>query len=482
MTDLSLHGQTDNSTVQVSETTSFVNDTVSISVSMSPALPAGTNSTVSVGFYVLNTFVATADGNYSAPVVFSPAVNIPLDSVTSAIILPYLTTHIVDPTPMMAAGFSHTVGTNATLETWNYNGPNVSDTVRSANVTIYSNPQSSGALDFRRLTRQLSLTSNGQVLVTDILDIKNLGDNTIYSLSYSPLTNASSLTAVPNTEPPIFNVASIPISGGILDLNATDQAIQPDSSVSLVYQYPLGQQYWNYSNGNYHVSIPMAAPIDAIVDEYQITSSSAPGVVVSGPQLSLTGYNTTEITAPASLTYHLGIASAFGSALPVAGLFFIAVFVGAVVFRPKLGAKEDSGSTFDALTKAIEDKVSGTNEILSELKAKGTAITRNDIIVSRSRIDDFRIKTNSKVGTLRAQLTSTTVGIQAGFNEVLAIDRDFDRIVRDMLNNFDQLISRRMKEETFTRLQQSNERRLQNVTNSLLDRIHDLREEYEAEG
>lgn len=481
MTNLSLHGETGNSTVQVSEQTTVVNDTVQISVSTSPALPAGVNSSVSIGFYVLNTFEATADGNYSAPIVFSPAVNIPLDYVISAIILPYLTTHIVDPTPMMAAGFSHTVGTNATLETWNYDGPNVSDTVRSANVTIYSNPDSSGALDFKLLTRQLSLASNGQVLVTDTLDIKNLGDNTIYSLSYSPLTNASSLTAVPNTEPPIFNVASIPISGGVLDLNATDQAIQPDSSVSLVYQYTLGQQYWNYSNGNYHISIPETAPVSAIVDEYRITSSSAPGVVVSGPQLSFTAYNTTEVTPAGLLTYRLGIASAFGSALPVAGLMFIAVFVGAVVFRPKQREKEDSGSTFDTLTKAIEDKVSGTNEILSELKGKGTAITRNDIIVARSRIDDFRIKTNSKVGSLRAQLTSSTVGVQAGFNEVLAIDRDFDRIVRDMLNNFDQLISKRMKEETFNRLQQSNERRLQNVTNSLLDRIHDLREEYETE-
>ena len=482
MTDVSLHGQTHNSTIQVSQTTSFLNNTVSMSVSVSPALPAGVNSSVSVGFYVLNTFVSVADGNYSAPIVFSPAVSIPLDSVVSAIILPYLTTHIVDPTPMMAAGFSHTVGTNATLETWNYNGPNVSNTVRSANVEVYSDPDSSGAIDFTHLTRQLSMTSNGQVLVTDTLDLTNLGDNTIYSLSYSPLTNASSLTALPNTEPPISNLASIPISGGVLDLNATGQAIQADSSVSLVYQYPLGQQYWNYSNGEYHVSIPTTAPISgAIVDRYQIISSNVPGVILSSPQLSLAGYNTTQINAPASLTYRLGIASAFGSALPVAGLMFIAVFVGAVVFRPKQGEKEDSGSTFDALTKAIEDKVSSTNDILSELKAKGTSVIRNDVIVSRSRIDDFRIKTNSKVGTLRAQLTSTTVGIQAGFNEVLAIDRDFDRIVRDMLNNFDQLISKRMKEETFTRLQQGNERRLQNVTNSLLDRIHDLREEYESE-
>lgn len=482
ITQISLYGKSANSAVQVSESTSIVNNTLSMAISVSPPLPAGVNSSVSLGFYVLNTFVPVADGNFSVPIVFSPAVNIPVDSLSSHIILPYLTTHIVDPTPMQAAGFSHTVGTNATLETWDYTGTNVSSNVRSGSVLVYSNIQDSGALDFTRLTRKLSVSSNGQVIVTDTLNLRNLGENTIYSLSYSPLTNDSTLTALPNTEPPIANLASISISGSVLDLNSTEQAIQPLSSVSLVYQYPLGQQYWNYSGGTYHVSIPTTAPIPgAIVDEYQIQSSNVPGVIVSGNQISLTGYNTTAIGGSAKLSYSVGIASAFGEALPVAAILFIGVFVGAIVFRPKQGAREDSGSTFDALTKTVEDKVSGTNEILSELKSKGSSILRNDLIVARSRIDDFRIKTNSKVGTLRAQLINATTAVQAGFNEVLAIDREFDRVVKDMLNNYDQLISRRMKEETFARLQQSNERRLQNITNSLLDRIHDLREEYESE-
>jgi hypothetical protein len=480
--DIEVQGQTGNSSVSASESTGIgPNQTVSMSVSLSPALPAGVNSSVKLGFYVLNTFQSVADGNYSASILFSPAVSIALDKIVTSIVLPYLTTHIVDPNPMMAAGFSHTVGTNATLETWDYSGTNVSNVVRSNNVTIFSNPQSSGSIDFTRVTRQLSLSANGQVLVTDTLDLKNLGENTIYSLSYSPLSNASSLTALPNTEPPISNLASIPISGGVLDLNATEQAIQPDSSVSLVYQYPLGQQYWSYSNGEYQISIPTTAPFDAIVDQYSITSTSAPGVLVTGNQLSLTGFNTTMIQGIADLSYHLGIASAFGSALPVAGMLFIAVFIGAIVFRPKQEAKDDSGNTFDALARAVEDKVSGTNEILSELRTKGNAVARNDLIVARSRIDDFRIKTNSRVGTLRTQLTGATAGVQAGFNEVLATDREFDRVVKDMLNNYEQLISKRMKEDTFSRLQHNNERRLQGITNSLIDRIHDMREEYEEE-
>jgi hypothetical protein len=348
---------------------------------------------------------------------------------------------------------------------------------------VSSNSQTSGALDFEFAGRQLAVNSNGQVIVTDTLHIDNLGDNTIYSLSYQPLTNASTLTEVPNSQPPLSNLQPITINAGELDLNSSGQAIAPNSSASLVYQYPLGQQYWNNSNGNYVVRIPATSPINAITDTIQISTSGVPGIVLSGGQISRTANNNTQIPGgPIQFSYQVGIASAFGAALPLAGLIFIAVFLGAIVFRPRLKSKEDSGTTFDALTKAIEDKVSSTNEILSELKARGAGVTRNELSVARQRADDLRVRTNSKIASLRAQLSASTVAILTGFNEVLGTDRDFDRVVRDILNNYDQFISRKLKEETFQRLQQSNERRLQNITNALLDRIHDLREEYETEG
>ncbi|MDA4130761.1 MAG: hypothetical protein OK457_08330 [Thaumarchaeota archaeon] len=479
---LSTSGRSGSSSIAVTSSTGISNNTLAITLSFSPALQAGVNSSVGIGFYVMDSFKPVSNGNFSVPILFSPAVSLPLDKIVTSIVLPYLTTHIADPIPMQKAGFSHTVGTNATLETWDYSGTNVSNSIRSGFVTVFSNPQSSGALEFLYANRQLSIGATGQVIVQDTLKIKNLGFNTLYSLSYQPLTNSSTVTAVPNSQPPLSNLATITISGGDLGLNSTGQAIHPNSSVSLVYQYPLGQQYWSFSNGNYNVSIPTTAPISAVMDDFQITSVAASGIVISGGPLSLQVFNNTLIpTGQAQFTYRIGIASAFGSALPIAGLMFIAIFLGAIVFRPSSKNKEDSSSTFDALTKAVEDKVSSTNEILSELKAKGASLSRNELTVARSRIDDLRIKTNSKIASLRAQLAASTVAVQTGFNEVLASDREFDRVVRDILNNYDQVISRKMKEDTFQRLQQSNARRLQGITNALLDKVHDVREEYESE-
>ncbi len=140
------------------------------------------------------------------------------------------------------------------------------------------------------------------------------------------------------------------------------------------------------------------------------------------------------------------------------------------------------GGTFDDLIKAIEDKLSSTNEILAELKSKGASTNRNELVVAKSRIEEVRTRTNSRISAIRSQLPQTvTTAVQAGLNVVAANDREFDRTVRDILNNFDQVISKRMKEDTFKRVQQSNERRLQGNTNALLDSAHDLREEFESE-
>ena len=480
MADMSLHAESANSSIQVSASPgTSTNGTYSVTFSLSPALQAGVNSSVSIGFYVLNTFAPVSNSNYTVPILFSPAVSIPVDQLQSHVIFPYLTTNVANPTPMQRGGFSETV--NGTTQTWDYEGSNVSNTVRSADVLVYSDPSSSGAIDFTSIQRQISIDSSGQVMVKDTLDIKNLGENTIYTLNYSPLTNSSSLTAVPSAQPPLSNEQSIPFSGGQLSLNSTEQAIQPDSAVSLIYQYPLAQQYWNSSNGVYTISIPTSAPVSAIVDSYRITLSTVSGVVVSTSQLPLTGFNTTTLGTSAKIAYRIGIASAFGDAIPIAAILFIAVFVGAVLFRPRPEAKEDTSSIFDSLIKAVEDKVSSTNEVLGELKSKGSSISRNDLVVARSRIDDFRVRTSQRIGSVRAQLAGSTVSVQTDMNDVMASDREFDRVVRDILNNYDQFVTRKMKEETFQRLQQSNDRRLQGVANSLLDKVHDLTEEYESE-
>lgn len=223
--------------------------------------------------------------------------------------------------------------------------------------------------------------------------------------------------------------------------------------------------------------------MSAVVGQYQAFSSSPAGIVVIGRPISISGTNITQIVpSTTTLKFRVGVASATYNMLPYAAIIFVGIFVAGIVLRPKEEAEDDMSSNFDDLVRVIEDKISSTNDILGELKAKSTAVSRNELVLAKSRIDDVRSKTVSRVGYMRSQISQTvTTSVQASLNAVLANDREYDRVVREILNNYDQLISKKMKLETFSRVQQNTERRLQGNTNTLLDSAHDLREEFESE-
>ena len=480
VTAISSKVESGSSQISASASTSVSSGNFMITISLSQALKSGTNSNVSLGFYVLKTLKPNSTTNYLAPILFSPSVSIPVDKVVSTLTLPY---NISDSTTMKSIGYSLAsttfTGVGST-QTWNGTQTNETNTIRSASVLI-SSPTSS-AMEFTYAHRQLNVDSGGSITVEDTLKVHNYGLNTVTSLAFSPLTNSTVLTVVPASDPPLSNVRSITLSSGTLDLTSINEEIEPNSSVTLIFQYQLGTMYWQFSKGYYQIDIPTVAPVSGLVDFYQITSSLVSGVVTKGAPISLSGYNTTTIGSNVNLSYRIGVASSYAEALPLAGLLFLGVFVAGLAFRPKSKETEDVSSSFDALIKTLEDKVSGTNEILSELKSRGSSATRNDLALARSRVDDLRVKTNSRVGSLRAQLVLPNPTIQAGLNEIVGQDREFDRIIRDILNNYDQFISKRLKEEAFVRAQQNNEHRLQNRTNNMLDKAHDLREEYESEG
>ena len=488
LASLSSYAKLGSSPVQTTTTTSVSNNTLLITLSFAQSL-SGSNSTVGLGFWVLDSLKVVNATSFIAPVLASPSVSISLTSLNSTLEFQNPSIYLSNATIVTSEGFAsstaiiQTPSYNGHVQTWNYFTNNATSKLKAFPVTIHGSSSSTGYLDFTSISRQISIDASGKILVKDTLNIRNLGLNTISVLTYIPLTTAQNLTAVPSNEPPLSNVGTVSMSGQQISLNNTNQEIQPSSSATLIFQYPLSTQYWNVSNGIYDVSVPTTVPIGGIVNLYSLSSNSIPGIVIIGHQISLSGTDTNQLGAStAAFKFRVGIASASSDALPIAVILFVGVFVGAILFRPKSEVGEDFGSAFDALIKAVEDKVSSTNDILSELKSNGSSMGRNELVVARSRIEDVRTKAISRIGSIRSQLPqSVSTAVQAGLNEVVSSDREFDRVVRDILNNYDQFVSKRMKEDTFERIQQSNGRRLQSVTNSLLDKVHDLREEFESE-
>jgi hypothetical protein len=483
LVDQTAFAYTSSSRYNASVSQALSNNTLLLTVSFQPALSAGANGSVSLGFYVTNTFVPTNASNYNVSMLFYPSVNMPLNKIVSQIILPYVTTHVSDGSPLRNKGFSQTV--NGTNEIWANTFTNQSFTSPSfASVNVNSVQGSSGSVDFTSVSRQLTIDSSGAVTVTDSITLENLGRNTLTGLNYNPLSNSTSLTLIPSSQTLLSNVQSVSLSGGQISLSGINAQVEPNSSETIIIQYKLSNQYLTYSNGVYSVNVPSAPPVTALIDNYKVSVTTSSGIVFtsgsSPPSINL--MHTTGSLAPITFSYRLGIASAYGSAMPIAALVFIAVFGMTMIFRPRKSTEEGATDTLDSLIRLVEDKASGTNDILSELKSKGVSVSRNDLITARSRIEELRNKTSGRLGILRSQLSSTSVTLQSGLNQIVSNDREFDRIVRDELNSYDQFVSKKMKDDTFGRVIQGYDRRLQQVTNAYLDSVHDLREEYESEG
>ena len=456
--------------------TQVQNNTLLVSLSLPTEIPASTSANVSLGFYVLNTYKPLSVTIYLVPMLFYPSVSVPIDNISSKLQFPYQTT-----TPTSNPfGFTTTVGGAPLIEDWTYSSNNVTAVQpRWAEVQLNSSQTDTGYVDFQSIQRTVSIDASGNVLVQDILTLKNLGLNTLTNLQFNFLTNSTAITIEPSSEPPLSNAQTMTLSGGEMDFKAINRQVEPNDAVSVIMQYTLGSQYWNYSGGVYDVKIPATVPVNALVDKFSIGYNIPTDYVVLNSPVSLSYTNTAGGPGNVFLSYRRGIGSAFGFAMPVGGLLFIALFLGVLVMRPKKESEEDVESTIDSMVKAVEEKVSGTNDILSELKGKGEGISRNDLLAARSRIEEVRSKTAGRFASLRSQLGQTSVEAQATMNTLTSTDKELDRAVKDLLNNYDQFISKKMKADTLAKLQQNNERRIQHLANSLLDTLHDLNREYE---
>ncbi len=487
-------------------TSVVTNNTLNVTVAIpsGKALSGQSPGNVSLSFYVLGVYKSENTTSqscttcyYRVPLLLFPALNINSSSISLSSNITFPDPSVTMPSTNSTAsgsqiaklGFSsQTTGTFFRLynsTTLNSNETRFASTPHWANVSIGSTSTNAGIVDFQSIQRSVSVGSSGNLIVTDSFLVENLGPNTLSSLDFSVLTSpgSSTITVLPSGQPLLSNVQTATASSGVLDiLSASGNTIEPNATVLVLIQYPLGQQYWTYSGGTYKADIPLSVPIDAIVNNFKISYSLPSGFVALQAPQSVDLSFTKGGLGNSTLSYRAGVGSAYVFVLPIAGILFLVVFAAALVFKPR-GAKkgEEIETTLSSLIKAVEDKVSGTNDILSELKSKGPSVSKIDLSTTRTRIEDLRSKSSGRFASIRTELGPTGSASTAALSQVAADDREFDRAVKDLLNSYDQFISKRMKQDSFSRSQQNNERRIQRITNSLLDGLQDLRREYEQE-
>jgi hypothetical protein len=422
-----------------------------------------------------------SNGSLQVMVLTSPAVNLKLASLTSDISLPTSTTFVSTP-----KGFGQSnAGSNLTYTRVQTNITSQAASTLNEVINEYS-LQDFHPLVVYSASRVISVGPGGNPQVEDTISFKNLGTTAISTLYVSPLTSSGGgITVQPASQPPLLNPASITLSSDGIDLtnSAVGYPVQAGNNYTIVYQYPLAQQYYTVSGGSVSLKIPMAPPIEAFVKSYSIQLSLPAGVRVAQSQSSAMSLQnaTPEQGGTFNSGYSLSIGWALDSAVPAVSVLFVALLIGLFISKTTVSEEEETEEESateraSAMIKAFEDKTSLINQLFAEIpNAEPNERDKAYFDELRGRLDTYRGKALQRLNEVKQK--STTQKFFDILNQLHTTEREVDRAAKDTLNLYEQFYTNRMRKEVFDRLLPSYRKRLEKSLDQLSERLHEAQRE-----
>jgi len=320
-------------------------------------------------------------------------------------------------------------------------------------------------------------------MVEDQFTVQNLAAYPIAQVQLHLLySSLSTVTVVPDTEPPLLNPQAVTLSGGVLSFATTSIAspLLAHSNITLTVSYPVPSSAMAVSGNTVKVTIPNTPFIGAAVANYTIRLAPAKGVSPIGTASFENKGATPLATGNVELSYSVSVGWAADQAVPAAALIFAVVFAMFAIQRPSArekGEEEEKKSleTADVL-KAFEDKTGLEKQYMEKLSSatKGS-IGRAEFDRMRNEVNDLRGRAIQRFNELRKDLGS---GKQFDIlTRVGEAEKEEDRAFRDLLNLYLQYHGSRMNEETFKRLQPNYRKRAESAVNRLSDLLHEVQTE-----
>ena len=436
---------------------------------------------------LLNNVVSTAkNGSLEVLVLTSPSVSAKVDTLTNDVDMPTSTVFGSSPPGMTAnlAGTSNTYTSTARGVT-----PAAATSVRA--VT------SSTVADFNPLhifsaTRTLTAGSNGNPLVTDTVDLENMG-KTPLGLLYVDLAAlpTTRVTVLPGPNPPLLSPITFSLSNGAIPLSAfasgyPNPGVPAGANFTISYQYPLGRGYYSVSGGEVTAKVPDSPPIKAFVDTYTIGLNLPQGA--SAPTSAPTAMGTpgNPVTpwqgGETSFTYGLGFGWGINAGVPAASVIFLLLLLGLFVSRTtsaqveETEEEETSTELASDMIKAFDEKTTLINGLWPEIEGKDpNEVGKAYFDELRGRLDSFRSRALQRLNEVKQK--SSSQRFSEVVNQIQTTEREVDRAAKDKLNLYQQYYLRQMRKEVYERLLPQYTKRLERALNQLSDELHTVQRE-----
>ncbi len=434
--------------------------------------------TISVKFYLVKTFslvsVEETELNYSASIPLVPALNLPIKQVNSSLSLPPLIIFASQPEK-----FKEIVDKRA-IHTLIGNFSNVAQGFsRTEKVTISTLENIYFALlEFTEAKRELILSSLGNIMVRDTITMINYDNRNISKLKPSLLTNDfKSILIIP----PLTNPFSNPLSDaniGQVDLGTN---LTKGERYTVTLEYPINSlDFVKAKDGLFELSLPLKTPIDGVVYDYTVKVTHPEGFFAYS-KTEESKVNASPLDGEQKIDFRLGLAWASKDIMPVASFIFIAVLAAFIIGKPFIkGELKEIVIRAREYIESFEEKITATKELIDLYKKRQSSqVSKIEFKTTRQLLEERRSKATIKINELRPKLISLQPSIQEPLSEIGDLHRDYDRAVKELINLYEQLFTKKVKVEAFDRLLPIHQRRVDDARESLLNSIDTLRREVE---
>ncbi len=434
-------------------------------------LQPGTASSFSVKGLAKNIANVTSSA-LSIVILRSPSTNFGVDILKVTIQMPSST--FLSPIP---AGFAS--GTVGGLPSYK-NSTTPSKTLSASGISASVQQQS--AMDFYPLhvfaaKRTITASSNGTPEVQDFLSLKNVGTLAISSLRLSLLTASPSVTVVPSGSPPLLNPTLATLTSGAIALTGApfQSPVAPGRNFTATILYNLQSSDFSTSGGQVSITIPRTPPIAAPVDTYTLTMSLPNGLRATQVQTKVLQDASPLTQGTSNFAYSITLGWASDRAIPAASVIFFAALIGFFISSQKTEETEeeegDMSEHASDLVKAFEAKTDLINGLFEQIQKEDKSnLNKAYFDELRSRLDAFRSRALQRLN--EAKQKSATKKFLALLNQLHDAEREVDRASKDMLNLYEQYYMKRMREETFQKLQPNYNKRLGSAVNHLSDLLN----------
>ena len=450
------------------------------------SIAAGGNASFVLSVLVNNVVSTAGNGSLEALVLTSPSISAKVDTLSNEIDMPTSTTFTSSP-PGMTANLAGS--TNSYTSTAREVTPAAATSVRAV--------ASSSIADLNPLhvfsaTRTITASANGTPLVTDTVELENLGTNPLGVL-YVDLAAPSNtkVTVLPGPNPPLVNRVTLSLSsGGILlgefASNYPNPGVSTGNNFTISYQYPLGTKYYSVSGGQVTLKVPEAPPIKAFVDSYTIRLALPQGTSASKSAPTTLGTPGSPVTpwqgGEAGFAYGLGFGWAINAGIPAASVIFVLLLVGLFVSRTTTAQAEEteeeetSTELASDMINAFDEKTTLINGLWPEIEGKDpNEVGKAYFDELRGRLDTFRSRALQRLNEVKQK--SSSQRFSEVVNQIQATEREVDRAAKDKLNLYQQYYLRQMRKEVYERLLPQYTKRLERALNQLSDELHTVQRE-----